>query len=678
MKRLILTVPLSLSILSASAAGVAAPDSVSVRKASAPLPCTASELAAAAGDTISTAELRKNPTSSLAYAMQGLAAGLGVRLQSGRPGAEALISVRGARSFNSAGVLYVVDGVVTDDISFLAPGDIASATLLKDAASTALYGSRGANGVIVVTTLSGRNRPARIAFDGFAGVQQLSSQADTVTYHDSKSIIDDADWRESTLREAWVQNYHLSVGGASERFTYLAAGSWFKQDGIVRGSGYNRLTSRLNASYRVAPWLLVGENIGFATDRQRRMADIVTRRDLEQRDYARSGTERWTGNVFADIMPLRGLILRSAYNFDYRLLLDDRMQRVYNYAVDNTLTYNIVLDANSLSATAGVVYEQFFGFTASKFSGLSWLGRLHYGYDGRYLADLTLRADRSDKYGKSARAVFPGAAVAWNMKREAFLEDYSSLTQLRLRLGWGRTGNDLPGRYDLPMHPDCVPWEKTSQFNAGADAGFWNDRLTVSVDVFDRDSRDVLLPVLPSTPDGSLLWTRAGRLTARGAEMRMDWNENIDDVTLAVSGNLTLLRTRLDAPAAERPARALPTTANGALPKWYYGLNMTMYWNSFDMQAFMQGAGGNKLYNQQHGAVEPVKYHRLKTFQIGWTIPRQWSDRIGLRQCRIYCQGSNLFTLSKYTGLYPEVDSDIDFGYYPPTRVCLVGLNFSY
>ena len=263
--------------------------------------------------TISPDQLKKTPAASVDQALQGRAAGVTVNASSGQPGAAASVRIRGIGTVNDSNPIYVVDGVICSDISFLAPSDIESTEILKDASSTAIYGSRGANGVVLITTKKGDKGHAQVSFDMYYGIQnrwrkldlmqkddfintylslnapqsernfyarkgfnewlqkykfgadkhfavaQTAKYADGIDY----SLIN-TDWQDEVfVSNAQIQNYHASVDGGTDKSNYSFSTSWFSQDGTIIGSNYNRLTLRANTSFQVKPWLKIGENLSF-------------------------------------------------------------------------------------------------------------------------------------------------------------------------------------------------------------------------------------------------------------------------------------------------------------------------------------------------------------------------------------------------------------------------------
>lgn len=267
--------------------------------------------------SVSAEDLLKAPVSGLDQALQGRAAGVTVTTNSGQPGAAATIRIRGIGSaLGGNDPLYVVDGVITDDISFLSPSDIQSMEILKDASATAIYGSRGANGVILVTTKSGGSGKANISFDAYWGIQNRWKKlnllnasdmaltklridamkngaeqiADYLTggfnewmssYNTAKSpyfpVVKSAanpdgydysatntDWQDEVFKpNAFMHNYNLSIDGGNDNGHYAFSASYYSQDGTIIGSNYERMTLRLNSDYKVRDWLKIGEHLSF-------------------------------------------------------------------------------------------------------------------------------------------------------------------------------------------------------------------------------------------------------------------------------------------------------------------------------------------------------------------------------------------------------------------------------
>ncbi len=268
--------------------------------------------------SIKAEDLKKTPAANLDQALQGRAAGVTVNANSGQPGAPAVVRIRGIGTVNDSSPIYVVDGVILSDISFLSPNDIETTEILKDASATAIYGSRGANGVILVTTKKGRSGRTNISFDSYFGVQNRWNQLDLMKsrefaekiieldgvksqqdYYDKKGFNDwlaayrlgspyypvirssanpdgvdyaeiETDWQDAVFhKNAPIQSYYLSVDGGSEKSNYAMSSSYFNQDGTIIGSNFERLTLRFNSNHQLKNWLTVGQNLTFSSSEGR-------------------------------------------------------------------------------------------------------------------------------------------------------------------------------------------------------------------------------------------------------------------------------------------------------------------------------------------------------------------------------------------------------------------------
>ena len=236
--------------------------------------------------SVSGDKLTEIATPSVEQALQGQVAGVQVTPSSGQPGANAVVRIRGVGTLNNASPLYVVDGMLTDDISFLNPNDIASMEVLKDASATAIYGSRGANGVIIVSTNKGSlDRPTAFTITAYAGRQTVLNPIDLVNARDYAMLANElaanqnlpdpyfpdpgavgagTDWQDVIFEPATIQSYQLSTSGGTDRITYYFSGNFFSQDGVIPKSDFNRVTLRLNNDYQLTENLLLGHNISFS------------------------------------------------------------------------------------------------------------------------------------------------------------------------------------------------------------------------------------------------------------------------------------------------------------------------------------------------------------------------------------------------------------------------------
>lgn len=240
-------------------------------------------------------ELNKIPTASVEQALQGKVAGVLVTPSSGTPGAGAIIRIRGTGTLNDASPLYVVDGMLLDDISFLNLNDVGSIEVLKDASATAIYGSRGANGVIIITTNQGKQGSTTFKFNVYYGQQEVVRQIDLVnarefailanevaenegrnpTFSNPENFGEGTNWQDVIFDPAAIQNYQLSANGGSDRMQYNLSTDYFSQEGIIRGSKFERVTLRINNTYNLSKIVNIGHNIALTYNTRDHAAGVV-------------------------------------------------------------------------------------------------------------------------------------------------------------------------------------------------------------------------------------------------------------------------------------------------------------------------------------------------------------------------------------------------------------------
>ncbi len=391
-------------------------------------------------------ELLRIPTSSAAQALQGRVAGVQVTPNSGRPGDGATIRIRGVGTFGDNDPLFVVDGMILDEnanIDFINPGDIESIEVLKDASATAIYGTRGANGVVIVTTKKGKtNQDAVISFGAYYGIQDVIDQIEVTNgaeyaqltneaavneggsapYPDPEMFGEGTDWQDLIFQTAPIQNYQVSARGGSEKMTYSASFAYFQQDGVVRGTDFERFSIRLNNEYKIKPSFSLGHNISLiyedrtngptAVNTALRSAPIATPFDslgnfssstadisstgnIEATLFYNNNTSfsyRGVGNFYADLKFLKDFSFRTNFGLDLRQAQQENFNPVFevssiqqnedadffisevrnrNWLWENTLSYNKDFGQHRVSALAGITSQDFSneGVNASRSDG---------------------------------------------------------------------------------------------------------------------------------------------------------------------------------------------------------------------------------------------------------------------------------------------------------------------
>ena len=671
--------------------------------------------------SVSAQDLQKTPASGLDQALQGRAAGVTVNANSGQPGAAAEVRIRGIGTVNNSAPIYVVDGVIVDDISFLSPSDIESTEILKDASSTAIYGSRGANGVILVTTKKGSSEGRiNVSLNAYVGFQNRWNKLDLMKSKEfAETLIDlnnvasekkyyeengfnewlkayrlgnseyypsnldystiETDWQDEVFRKnAIIQNYHVSVDGGNEKSNFSMSGSYFTQDGTIIGSDYNRVTLRVNSSHKVNKWLNVGENLSFMSSYGRNAmnnnsspgASILSAaiamapwdpthypegsvnsagKDLSGQISAASNfknvvnpysmvynsepsdkTERWVGDLYLELTPIKGLVFRSdvsldltnirsrefKYAYEYsaydkaeKNFISSSMSRASNVIVENILTYSKEIGKHNFSIMGGQTTEEYNYYSiggsgssilnpvesnwylsqatedqvkasdsASRVRRFSLLSRLHYGYNNKYLITVNFRADASSKFKENIWGYFPSTALAWRISEEDWMKKFSFLSDLKLRAGWGQIGNDQISNDSFvlsmfnsgPTFVDYVlgqnqalasgatiltyvnnggKWETTEQLNFGLDFGFMNNKLVGTIDVFRRDTKDMLLSVTAPAHVGNRYAAVAnvGTVRNQGLELTLNYRNKISEVDFSIGGNASFIKNELTA-----------------------------------------------------------------------------------------------------------------------------------
>ncbi|WP_237706934.1 TonB-dependent receptor [Ochrovirga pacifica] len=235
--------------------------------------------------SVATEEITKTQNTSIAQAIQGRAAGVSVSKSSGTPGATPTVRIRGVGTVNNADPLYVVDGVPISDVSNINMEDAKSVEVLKDASATAIYGSRGANGVILITTKGGKKGKPTISYKAYFGVEERVDNLDVFNAEQYASIYNEAlvndgkpinndfanpsnlttyNWKDAAFQTGMQQNHQLAISGGTEKSTYYVSLGLIEQEGIVKESSYKRTNFRVNNTYQIKPKIKIGHNIQYA------------------------------------------------------------------------------------------------------------------------------------------------------------------------------------------------------------------------------------------------------------------------------------------------------------------------------------------------------------------------------------------------------------------------------
>lgn len=616
--------------------------------------------------SVRTEDITKNATSNVMQAIAGKMSGVQVVQNSGTPGGDVSILIRGVGTINDASPLYVIDGVpVSGGMWYLNPNDVESIDVLKDASATAIYGSRGANGVVMVTTKQAQEGHTEINFDYSYGIQHTAKTYDMLNasqyaalhnemrtnagpeyslnpaFSDPESLGTGTDWMDAIFRTAPMQKVNLSMLGGNQKISHATSLGYYTQDGIMKNSSYNHLSLQSNISSKIVSNVTVRANVNLSAENRRtqpvgtviqnamRILPSIPIQD-ENGEYAGpTGNAEWNGNALNPVAiineqnyRMKGFRMLSNISLEWEIVKGlkfkttggaelgydynnsyipkykwgmneskNTMQTVSSayeqlYLWDNTLNYDKSFGKHRINAMAGTSYQEYkkesvsasgsgraseltteldnatkatdVGGNSLRWALMSYMARLHYSYDDRYLVTATFRADGSSKFGKDNRfGYFPSFAAAWNIGNESFMQSVKPISQLKLRAGYGQTGNQNIGAYAFAdklsvngvynfgsqrgfesnlvnlIYPyllsnPSVKWEAVEQYNVGVDIGFLKNRIVANLDFYVKNTRDMLTkkPV-PQTSGTSLEqadWppVNIGKVLNRGFEFTIN------------------------------------------------------------------------------------------------------------------------------------------------------------
>lgn len=619
-------------------------------------------------------DVQKRQATTVAESLQGLATGIRVR-GGGRPGSEAQIQIRGLKNFSGTNPLYVIDGLVTSANRDFNPDDIETIQILKDASAAAIYGSRAANGVIIITTKQGKEGPMKIEFSGKTSLQTIPrydlaeteefSRINYMAYDNSNTRRQDldlsvnTDWQDVAFRTGNVQDYNMNFSGANKDGSYFVSGGYFGNKGTVISTGFDRLNFRVNTKGSKGIFT-IGENLAISNSKANEMSgnpmidvfrmlptipvynpanpggygygDEAKARTFGTNPAAIADLEdrvnenlRIRGNLYSELQFLPSLKYRINLGYEtsrdhYSYLRKDgswTLNQAYDPAiinenrgqsasilVENTLSFNEKYGKHSINVMAGQSYQkdnyaQIWGtkrnILANPSGGyydvldqgnepqtggyknrvdlISYFGRIEYNYEDKYLLNGVFRTDGVSRFGKEHKfGSFPSVSGAWRISQEDFFK-VSWIDDLKLRANYGTLGSSNIGPYDyiafintfstIAMGPaqniqqgstqvklanEDLRWEEVTQQNYGFDAGFLNNKLSLTAEYFISKTKDVLIeyPLLISTGnDGGNPFVNGATLGNRGFEFTATYRENSTPFKYNITANLTTLRNKV-------------------------------------------------------------------------------------------------------------------------------------
>ena len=849
--------------------------------------------------------------------LQGKVAGLNIIRTTSDPTSTGFnVQIRGFSTLDKgAGTspLYIVDGVPVSNIDNISPEEIASMDVLKDGSAAAIYGTRGTNGVIIITTKRGENfsevANTRVEYSGYASVSMRNGDTGMATaeefanletlsngavkpviYTDADGNVAYTDWVSELTRPAALTNSHnVAIVGSSSKFNYRASLAYKNAEGIAKNNNREELIGKIAASQKALDgWLELQYDLSYMHYRNDYFCGNFTQAAILNPTYpiydpanangffmptgtgASNPVEQMMqkesyqdGNYFrgsvkatVNIKPVKGLRLSGFaaveegdnHNFWYNNVINTDLNGSgkagrgsdfsFSKLFEATADYTRSLGMHNIAAVLGFSYQNFLydgqsmenkGFPtddakyfqigngdASKeyLNASSWrnsntlaavFGRVNYNYAEKYLVSASLRREGSSRFGANNKwGLFPAVSLGWRITGEDFMEDKTWVNDLKLRAGFGVTGNNLGsdlksvamlsnggtfwynGQYvytygvSQNVNPD-LRWEKKYEYNLGLDYAFLDNRLYGSLDVYYRQTRDLLWDYEVPTPPYQFptLLANAGQMDSYGIELAVsgvpvktgDWTWvttptisfnrnyitklsdpdkgfNYKETTSGGVGENGIMNTNTQLITEGEPVGAFygykfagfksdgtwmfETPAGGyktgdavsegdrqiignAQPLFTYGWNNTIRWKNLDVSLFFRGVFGNDVLNVTRWAYGPQSsastnvflkdavgsqvvysdkghfsdyyledgsYIKLDNLTIGYNF--KFNESKYVENLRVYLTAQNVFTITKYSGQDPEVNttsvwnSGIDYpDFYPTVATVLLGVNLT-
>ena len=862
--------------------------------------------------------------------IQGKIAGVNVTTGSGQPGSGASIRIRGGSSFNASNdPLIVIDGLAMDNqgvkglsnpLSMVNPNDIESFTVLKDASATAIYGSRGSNGVIIITTKKGRkNMAPQVTYNGNVSASVIRKYTDVLSGDQMRSLVSElygqdspqygllgtanTDWQKEIFRTAISHDHNITVAGSTKDVPYRVSLGYTDQQGILKTSAFKRFTASVNlnpsfledhlkfningkfmyahnnyaagaignavnfdptqpirsddnkyskfngywqwtqamGSGRAAGWdwdkiALAGSNPVSQLEANDDRANSFDYQGNVEVDYQIHGFEDlrlhmnfsgdWgNGKQEQDVEPwspdsyyygFHKTDKEHKYNLNYTAYLQYYKDFTETQHFDimggyewrhekywgNYNGYGLYPSGHP-GVSEGEKYNEQSSEWKSEHYLVSFYGRMNYIAYDRYMLTATIRADGSSRFSKDNHwGYFPSVAFGWKINEEPFLKNAKKLSELKLRLGWGMTGQQegigdysyfatyqqptstrvlypaagdgfqyIPNAYN----PD-LKWETTTTYNAGIDFGFWNNRFSGSVDVYHRKTTDLLMsaPVAAMSNFGNRVMKNVGELENTGVEVSMTVRPiQSGDLNWEITGNMTYNKNEVVKLAGDgqpiqygdvglgtgstamchqegQPMRSFwvyqqAYDANGkpiqgvvvdrdgngviddadkyfyksATAPWLFGLSSRLQYKNWDFGFGLRASVGNYMFNRLKLGHRSLYYVGSGTgymsntmpyaYEVNYKISAKQDDALtdyfvenaSFLKCdnitlgysfdnllkstkgkgingRVYASATNVFTITKYAGMDPEVDGGIDGDIYPRPLVLLLGVSLNF
>ncbi len=861
--------------------------------------------------TVTAKDFQQGSITTPEQLISGKIAGVSVTSNGGAPGAGSVIRIRGGASINASNdPLIVIDGVplsgnniygASNSLSLINPSDIESFTVLKDAAATAIYGSRASNGVILITTKKGAGKKPVINFNTQVSASTLARKLDLQTadefrqYVDSlgggtfdnvttyKSLLGDAntDWQDEIYRTALSTDNNISVSGSYKNLPYRFSAGYLNQDGLLETDNLQRFSGGISLNPRLLNnHLKIDINIKGAINKSHfanqqaissamyfdptqpvratspygnyfewastdvgsgsvTLNKLAPRNPVALLDLYRnlSNVQRSYGNIQFDYMLPFLPELHANLNLGYDVakgegkidvpalaaqnFLDGGQHNKYSNKINNKVGefyLSYVKDLKELksniTATAGYGYynnlstndnypnlrangdtipgsKPLFLLDKPENTLISYYGRLIYTFNTKYILAASIRTDGSSKFAKDTRwGTFPSLALTWRINREDFLQNSRTLSDLKLRLSYGVTGNQ-DGIYNYPYqsiyslsgngsnvlfgntyysmgtpaaYDASIKWEQTSTYNAGLDFGFLNNRISGSFDIYSKKTKDLLntIPIPAGSNFSSTILTNVGNLENQGMELQINatpishgsftwdlsfnaaYNKNkitkltaTNDPTYpgTLTGNGIIQINSIGYSTNSfyvykqeyfkgKPVEGVYADINGdgiinqsdlyryqsPFPKYTLGFSTQLTYKKWVLSTVLRSNIDNYVYNnittgavrsnvlnplgylanslsdiyntqfingqgQSDYYIQNASFLKMDNLGLAFNAGKVMGDKVNLR-VSANCQ--NVFTVTKYKGIDPEIFGGIDNTIYPRPRIFVLGVNLQF
>lgn len=629
----------------------------------------------------SNADLVRSGVTNVSGALQGALPGVQIQRANNKPGGGYNILIRGLNTISgSTAPLVVIDGVQGASLENINPDDIERIDILKDASSTAIYGSRATNGVVLVTTKRGVAGKPTVEYSGYVGVRQYTNLPDMMSgdeyvqlareaaragnnnnYKEDSQIFTASElkaiqdknyynWVPKMTHPAVMTNHSITARGGDKYTKYIVGGGYYFEDGLVDPQEYSRYNLRAAVDVTPVKFIKFGVNMyGTFIDRNTGNSDVlqdaIRMRPTYHPTDLTTGAEMWSysngqynplvaiknesnmnrtynviGNAFLEILPVKGLSIKTTFSPDIRINEIGQYRGKYtkankgannatsnyakntylNWVWDNQISYERTMGKHHFDVTGvysmlqtraenlkgignGLAYNSLWynlkggsssntsesGYTQTNL--MSFLARANYSYNDKYYATVSYRIDGSSKLAVGKKwGGFASAALAWRISGEDFMSTADWLNNLKLRLSFGQSGNDNVNAYQTMGNISgakqytfgateligYVPnnlrnldlgWERTNEYNIGLDFGLFADRISGSIEYYDRVTHDLIMnKTVPVTSGYSSVKANVGTVRNNGVEVNLNTvNVKVGDFVWRTNINFAYNKNRI-------------------------------------------------------------------------------------------------------------------------------------